>query len=424
MTIYIKNGRVIDPANRFDALAGLFIKDGLISPVTSGAKNADITIDAEGCWVTPGFIDLHAHLREPGFEYKETIATGVEAAAAGGFCAVCAMPNTNPVADSPAVLSYIKKEAEKYNLSRVLPICSVTVGQRGKTLCDYAALKGAVAISEDGKSVQDDDIMQQAFFAAKVAGLPVFSHCERESLVNGGVLNAGSAAERLGLPGITNETEENIIARDIELAKKARARLHICHVTTAGGVELVRDAQKSGAAVTCEVCPHHFTLTDDDIDGDDANFKMAPPLRSKADRAALIEGLRDGAVSAIATDHAPHSAEDKAGGFLNATNGVIGLETALPLAVTELSGVLTPLELVEKLSLNPARILGINGGALSPGSVADVTIIDPTEVYTIDVSRFRSKSKNSPFNGRNVKGRVLYTIISGRVAYDYRQTYR
>ncbi|MDR1066571.1 MAG: dihydroorotase [Clostridiales bacterium] len=424
MTIYIKNGRVIDPANNFDAISDVFIKDGSLTKTPESPK-ADLTINADGLWVVPGFIDLHTHLREPGFERKETIETGAAAAAAGGFSAICAMPNTNPVADSVEVLSYIKNKAESCSSVRVFPICSVTAGMRGRELNDYAALrKYAVAISEDGKSVQDDSVMEKAFFKAKAAGLKIFSHCERESLMNGGVINDGAAAERFGFPGITSETEETIIERDIRLAEKAGASLHICHVSSAGGVTLIRQARERGVDVTCEVCPHHFTLTDEDITDDDSNFKMAPPLRSRIDRAALIEGLRDGTISAIATDHAPHSARDKEGGFLKAANGIIGLETALPLAISELSRVLTPSEIISKMSLNPARILGVAGGTLSVGASADVTIINPSERYKIDISIFRSKSKNSPFNGRAVVGRVIYSIISGRVAYDYRQTNR
>lgn len=403
MKLLIKNGRVIDPANKLDAQMDIFVENGRFVFLSGKmVLEAEETIDATGLWVTPGLIDMHIHLRDPGQLHKETIKSGTRAAAAGGFTTVCCMPNTSPAIDSKEIVEYIAATAAKDAVVRVLPIGSITKGLAGEELSAMREMQeaGICAISDDGKTVENPAIYKASMECAVRLGLPVLAHCED--------IRLGGA-----------EAEEIVIARDIILARMTGAKLHICHVSTAHGVELIRNAQKNGQIVTAEVTPHHFTLTDEDIPKGDANYKMSPPLRSRADRAAILSALKDGTISVIATDHAPHHADEKNCEFQKAANGVIGLETAVSLAITELveTGLLTPSEMIAKFTANPAKILGIDYGNLLPSAAADITIIDPTSSHTIDKRTFQSLSKNTPFHGRKVKGQVVYTIVAGKIVF-------
>lgn len=423
MSILIKNGRVIDPANGTDGIFDVLISGGKIEKVEKGiADSADKTIDAAGKWVTPGLIDMHVHLREPGFEHKETIATGTRSAAKGGFTTVCCMPNTSPVVDNEILVEYIRMKAEREGIINVLPVGAITKGQKGEELANIGKMAnvGVCAISEDGKTVQNSALMKTAFTYANMFDIPILSHCEDISLVGKGQMNAGDQAALMGFAGISNSSEEVIAARDIILARETGARLHLCHVSTAGSVQLLREAKARGENVTAEVTPHHFTLCDTDIAEYDANYKMNPPLRSRRDVDALKAALKDGVIEVIATDHAPHHADEKNCPFEDAPNGIVGLETAVPLCITELvkGGWLTPYELIGKLTANSARILKIEKGTLSVGADADVTVIDPEKSYEIDINSFASKSNNSPFGGRKVFGAVEYTIYLGRVVVE------
>lgn len=420
--LLIKNGRVIDPQNNIDGVMDILVKDGIISKVESNIEdNADRVIDAEGLWVMPGLIDLHVHLREPGYENKETIATGTRAGAMGGFTTICPMPNTNPVTDNEILILYVKMKAEKEGVINVLPIGAITKGQKGEELADIGrmAKAGACAISEDGRSVDNPSLMKNAMRYSKMFNLPIFDHCEEIRLAKGS-MNAGDRASLLGLKGIGNDSEDVMVAREIILAKATGAQLHLCHMSTKGSVELIRQAKADGVNVTAEAAPHHFTLCDEDITEYDANYKMNPPLRSREDRDAIVGAIKDGTIDCIATDHAPHHIDDKNCEFEKAANGIIGLETSFALTNTELveKGVLTPTGLVEKMSSNPAKILGINKGNLSVGTVGDIAIADPSKEYEIDVSKMVSKAKNTPFGGRKVKGQVLYTIVAGEIVVD------
>ena len=422
MTILIKNGRVLDPANDRDEIMDIYVEDGIIQSVAKGIDvAADEIIDADGCYVTPGLIDLHVHFRDPGFEYKETIKTGGKAAAKGGFTTVCPMPNTNPVTDNVDTLKYVIDKANRETMINVLPVAAITVGQEGEYMTDIESLAaaGAIAISEDGKSVMNARLYRQAMKLAKRSDIVVMAHCEDKNLVARGVLNAGPKAKEMGMFGIMNAVEDSIVARDIVLAKNTGCKLHLCHCSTKDSVKMIALAKEEGLSVTGEVCPHHFTLTDEDIPCDDANFKMNPPLRSKEDVEALKAGLRDGIMDVISTDHAPHGADEKKKSIKDAPFGITGLETSVCLTITELveTGYLTPLQMVEKMSYNPAKIIGIDRGTLTEGKVADITIIDPTAEWTIDSKEFVSLGKNTPFNGKKVHGKVLYTICNGEFAY-------
>ena len=385
MKILIKNGRVIDPSVQRDGMYDILVDGEKVAQTAENISEElldgdDLLIDASGCYVVPGLIDMHVHLREPGFEYKETIKTGAMAAARGGFTTICPMPNTKPAVDSPEMVEWIVKKAKEDAPIHVLPVGAVTKGQLGKEMTDIAGMAkaGAAAISEDGKSVMDARIYEEAMREAKKAGIIVMAHCEDRNLVGQGALNAGKKAEEIGVAGIGNEVEDVIAARDILLAKATGCRLHLCHCSTQDSVKMIRAAKADGIDVSGEVCPHHFTLTEDDIISDDANFKMNPPLRSSADRQMLIEGLSDGTMEAISTDHAPHHADEKAKGIAKAPFGIVGSETALALAMTELvgKGKLTPYQLVERMSWGPAKRLGIDKGSLKEGKMADITIID------------------------------------------------
>lgn len=422
-SILIKNGRVIDPANNIDKICDVLIENGKVTMVADEImSSANKVIDAEGMWVTPGLIDLHVHFRQPGYEKKETIATGTRSGAMGGFTTVCVMPNTNPVTDNEIVVEYVKMKAEKEGVINVLPIGSITKGQKGEELADIGKMAelGICAISEDGRSVENAGLMKTALKYAAMFNLPVFNHCEDISLVGKGQMNAGDKAALLGLKGISDDSEEVIVARDTILAQSVDAEIHLCHMSTKGCVELIRQAKERGVKVTAEVTPHHFTLSEDDINDYDSNYKMNPPLRAKEDVQALKEALRDGIIEVIATDHAPHHIDEKNCEFERAANGIIGLETALPLAITELveGGFLTPSQLIEKMSYNPAKIIHSDKGTLSIGATADVTIINPNIEYNVDVDKMLSKGKNTPFGGRRVKGRALYTIVGGNVIVE------
>ena len=423
MKLLIKNGRIINPASNMDAKGDILVVDDMVAEIAEHIETeADKVIDAEGKWVTPGFIDLHVHFRDPGFEYKETIATGSQAAAMGGFTTVCCMPNTNPVIDSEIMVEYLKMRADRDAVVNVLPIGAITKGQSGEELAEIGKMTkaGACAISEDGKSVMSASLLKTAMNYSKMFNIPVLSHCEDRSLVGGGVMNAGVQSQIMGLKGISNDSEDVIAARDIILAENTGAKLHLCHVSTRGSVQLLREAHARGVKVSAEVCPHHFTLSDEAVVSYDANTKMNPPLRSNEDVEALRKALKDNTINCIATDHAPHSVDEKNCEYDKAAFGIVGLETALALGVTTLveGGYLTPMELIEKMTINPANVLGIEKGDISVGKIADIAIVDADTLYNIDVNTFKSKGKNTPFDGYEVKGKVLYTIVGGKVVVE------
>lgn len=422
MKLLIKNGKVINPATKQEEYSDLLIEDGTIIKNALGIEDSDAEVfDAAGCFVLPGFIDLHVHLREPGLEYKETIKTGAAAAARGGFTGICAMPNTRPVIDNAESINWVQQKAAEEAVVHVYQIGAVTKGQKGEELADIRGMAdaGAIAISEDGKSVMNAKLYEDAMKIAADKKLPVFAHCEDITLVNKGVINAGGRAKELNLPGISNAVEDVIAARDILLAKETGAQLHLCHCSTKDSVAMVALSKKEGLPITAEVCPHHFILTDEDIIEGDTNYKMNPPLRSKEDVAALIDGLKSGVIDVIATDHAPHHAEEKAKSMLEAPFGIVGLETAAALTYTELvlKGILTPMQMAEKLSYNPAKIIASNRGNLEEGCPADVVVFNPDAEYEIKPEEFASLGKNTPFGGRKVKGKVMATIVDGAIVY-------
>ena len=419
MKILIKKGRVLDPSCNRDEIADVLVEDGKIKQVEREiTQQAEKVIDANGCYVMPGLIDLHVHLRDPGLEYKETIETGCAAAANGGFTSIFAMPNTKPVADNPEIITYVQEKAKETGV-HVYQVGSVTKGMKGQELSELENMfkAGCMAISEDGKSVMDSGLYKEAMNLAFQYNIPVFAHCEDINLVQGGVMNLDEKSKKLGLKGISNAVEDIIVARDILLAKETGARLHLCHCSTKDSVEMIRQAKEEGLKVTGEVCPHHFTLTSDNIPCDDGNYKMNPPLRQKEDVEALKEGLKNDIMDAISTDHAPHSKEEKEGSMTKAAFGIVGLETAVPLTITNLvrTGVITPLQMAAKMSTNPAKIAGIRGGSLKEGEIADIVVIDPEEKYIIDVEQFKSKGRNTPFGGYEVYGMVKYTISEGTI---------
>ena len=423
MTILIKNGRLINPSENLDKVMDIFVEDGIIKEkAESIEKQADTVIDAAGCYVMPGLIDLHVHFRDPGLTYKEDIETGSKAAAKGGFTTVCCMPNTKPVVDNVETVKYIIKKGEKTGLTNVLPVGAVTKNMAGVEITDVEELKkaGICAISEDGKSVMNSGVYRKAMKNAAKANVPVLAHCEDINLVEGGVINLGDKSSELGVKGISNAVEDVIAMRDIMLAKETGATLHLCHCSTKDSVEMVKRAKEEGIKVTAEVCPHHFSMCSDDITSNDGNFKMNPPLRAREDMEALIKGLQDDIMDVISTDHAPHSAEEKAKDLEHAPFGIVGLETSVALTVTNLvkKGYLTPMQMAAKMSYNPAKVLGIPKGTLDEGKIEDITIIDPDKEYTIDVNTFESKGKNTPFDGYKVSGEVEYTILNGKVVYS------
>lgn len=423
MTILIKGGRILDPATNTDELLDLYLEDGIIvSREKNCRRKADHVVDARGKYVMPGLIDMHVHLRDPGFTHKGDVVSESRAAARGGYTTILAMPNTKPVVDNPDVVSYVHRKAENLGCVNVLQVGAITRGQKGEELADIPGMvqAGIPAISEDGKSVMNSGLARDAMLLAKKLGIAVLAHCEDKNLVEGGVVNADVNACAQGLPGITNSVEDIMIARDIMLAKDTGAHLHLCHCSTENSVNMVRIAKKQGISVSAEVCPHHFTLTSDDMIPGDTNYKMNPPLRTRADVEALRKGLSEGVMEVISTDHAPHSADEKNNSMLRAPFGIVGMETAAALTHTELvvTGLLTPMQMVEKMSYHPAKILGLEKGTLAEGSAADVTVFDPACSDTIDKNLFWSKAKNTPFHGRKVRGRIDMTICGGRIVYD------
>lgn len=422
MTTLIKSGRVINPAKNQDEICDLLVENGIITKCDKNIEGSfDEVINADGLLVMPGLIDLHVHLREPGFEYKETIETGSKAAAKGGYTSICAMPNTKPAVDSVETVKYIKEKAKEVSPINVLIVGAVTKEQAGKELSDIRGMKqeGICAISEDGKSVMNSGIYREAMKLAKELNIPVMAHCEDINMVCGGALNMGKKAEELGVKGISNAVEDVIAARDILIAKETGARLHLCHCSTVDSERMVREAKEEGLLVTAEVCPHHFTLCEDDITANDANYKMNPPVRSKKDLEALRAGLKNDVFDVISTDHAPHSAEEKSRSIDKAPFGIVGSETAVALTMTELvhTGIINYMQMAAKMSYNPAKVLGIDKGTLNVGTIADITIIDPEKEYTINTEDFVSKGKNTPFNGYKAKGMVVRTIVSGKTVY-------
>lgn len=420
-TLLIHNGRILDPARNRDEVGDLWIVDGRFAPDQSGADRADETIDATGMFVMPGLVDVHVHLREPGNEAAETIESGCAAALAGGFTSIVCMPNTTPALDTPARLSRVLEKAKAVKGPRVYAMGAITMGREGRRLADLAALAGAGAVgfTDDGNGVQDRELILQALQVAGPLRKPIVEHCEDGSFSGQGVMHDGPAARRVGLAGIPAVAESAMVERDITLSERAGARLHVQHVSAAESVELIRAARVRGLRVTAEATPHHLTLKDEDAADGGTNFKMNPPLRSERDRAALIEAVCDGTISVIATDHAPHSAASKSRSFREAPFGVIGMETALGVMWTQLvrKNILTPLQLAARMSRTPAAISGLRAGILKAGAPADVTIFDPARHWKVDANRFRSKSRNCPFTGWELQGRVAATIVGGEVRY-------
>ena len=424
MKILIQNGHVLDPESKWQGKADVLVAEQHIVKIAEKiTESADRIVDATGCYVMPGFIDLHVHLRDPGLEYKETLETGGRAAARGGVTTICAMPNTKPVIDDGEKVADVHNRAKTDSPVHVIQIGAITVGQQGQELADIEGMAkaGCHAISEDGKSVMNASLYRKAMRLAKENGISVFAHCEDITMVEGGVMHADDKAKALGLKGITNSVEDVIVARDILLAKETGVRLHLCHCSTEDSVKLVEAAKREGLPVTAEVCPHHFAMTTEDITEDDGNFKMNPPLRGKADVEALKAGLGADIMDVIATDHAPHAADEKNCSMTKAAFGIVGLETMAALTYTELvePGILTPMQMAEKTSYNPAKILGLTDkGAVAEGKIADLVVFDPSAEYVIDKNTFLSKGKNTPFHGRKVKGEVCCTIVDGRIVYE------
>jgi dihydroorotase len=430
MKIHIKNGHLIDPSQGLDGIGDIFIENGKIKKITMKSKEqkakskeslkaSDRTIDAKGCVIMPGLIDMHVHLREPGFEYKETIKTGTGAAVHGGFTTVCCMPNTYPVHDNASVTEFIIRRAAEEGSCTVLPIGAITKGQRGEELAEMGTMvkEGCIAFSDDGSPVMNSLIMRRALEYSKTFDVPIISHCEDITLSDSGVVNEGLLSVSLGLKGIPAESEQIMIFRDIALAELTGARLHIAHVSTEGSVQLIRDAKTRGVHVTAETCPHYFSLTEDAVKGYNTNAKVNPPLRTKRDREAIKEGLRDGTIDIIVTDHAPHHADEKLREFDIAPSGISGLETALGLSLRLVhEGILTLQQLIEKMSLHPARILRMHDrGMLNVGSVADIVIVDKNREWKVDTKKFVSKGKNTPFQGWMLKGMAVTTICKGKI---------
>ncbi len=422
MKILIKNGRVMDPAQGIDDSLDLLLAEGKISKVGKNLQEEGAeVIDARGKLVVPGLIDIHVHLRDPGYEYKEDIVSGTLSAVTGGFTSVASMPNSSPVNDNKAVTLYIRRKAEEEGSANVFPVGSITKGLKGETLTEMGDLKeaGCVGLSDDGRPVSNGEIMRRALEYAKPFGLPIISHAEDLSLVGEGVMNEGFVATEMGLKGIPWVAEDAAIARDVMLAEFTGAHLHVAHVSTKGSVEIIRAAKKRGVKVTSEATPHHFTLTDEAVRGYNTNAKMNPPLRSGEDVAAIREGLADGTIDAIATDHAPHHLDEKNVEFNIALNGIVGLETALPLSLRLVDeGVLTLEQVIARLTTGPARSLGIPRGTLEVGAAADVTVIDPELEWTVVAASLASKSKNTPFDGWKMRGAATNTIVSGKVVYQ------
>lgn len=421
MKILLKNGRVVDYASKTNEKIDILIEDGVIVKLQKEIlAKADNVIDCTGLVIIPGMIDMHCHLREPGFEYKETIETGSKSAVKGGFTTICPMPNTNPTPDSAFILEKILAEAKRVNLCNILPYGSVSKGEKGEELTDFEELKkaGAVAFSDDGMPVINSRMMRQAIIKANSLGTFVASHCEEKSVADGAI-NAGKIQEELGVKGVLPEAEEIMAAREIVISETNNVRAHICHISTKTSVNMIRDAKKRGVKITCETCPHYFCFTVDEVLTSGTNAKMNPPLRDEKDRQAIIEALKDGTIDAIITDHAPHSEEEKERELSKAPNGIIGFETALPAINTYLidKNLLTEMDMVKLTSYNPAKLLNLDKGEIKEGKIADLTIYDPEESYMYTKDMIVSKSKNTPFIGKKLKGKVKYTIVNGNIVY-------
>jgi dihydroorotase len=420
-TIQITGGRVIDPSQELDQIGDVWISGGRILPAGGGSDEAEIVIDARGMIVCPGLIDVHVHLREPGNEEDETIATGASAALAGGVTSVACMPNTIPAIDTQAAAEFVVLQAQRARQANVYPVGAVSKGRKGEELAELGQLVagGAVAFTDDGAPVASAALMRRALQYAKMFDLVIMQHCQVLELTTGGIMNEGFESMRLGLGGMPAAAEDIMVARDIRLAEITGGRLHIQHISTARSVELVREGQRRGVRVTAEACPHHFTLTDETLKSFDSNFKMNPPLRTWNDVEAVIGGLKDGTIEILATDHAPHAREKKMREIDQAPFGIVGLETLVPITVTKLiePGHLSWMEALRKLTVNPAKLLGIPKGTLRPGADGDVTIIDPHTPWTIDPSRFRSKSHNTPFGGWEVRGQAHTVLVAGEVRF-------
>ncbi len=421
MKLLIKGGHIVDPKNNIDKVCDIFIDKGVICDVDENIELDDLdieVIDAKGKYVTPGLVDMHVHLRDPGYTYKEDIESGTKAAAMGGVTSVACMPNTDPICDNVAVIEYIKSTAKKVGYVNVYPIGAITKGLKSEELAEIGSFKfaGVVAVSDDGKPVESAGLMRRALEYADMFDVTVISHCEEMTIAEGS-MNEGSVATALGLKGISNAAEEIMVNREIILAENTGTAVHIAHISTKGSVEAIRQAKKRGVRVTCETCPHYFTLTEEAVSGYNTNAKMNPPLRTSEDVEAIKAGIADGTIDAIATDHAPHNIDIKRCEFKDAANGIIGLETSLGLSVKYLvkTGIITMSELIRKMSLNPANILGLGKGSLSVGSSADVIIFDADKEYTVDVSKFVSKSKNSPYDGYVLCAKPEYTIVGGEI---------
>lgn len=421
--ILLRGGRIVDPSQKLDGPADLLLVDGKVEKLgkSLGAPDGAEVIELGGKVVAPGLIDLHVHFREPGQEDLETVATGAMAAVAGGFTSVCAMPNTDPVTDNQAAVGFIVRQAQRAAMARVYPIGAITLGQKGEKLAEFGEMvgAGAVAVSDDGKPVVSSHMMRTALEYARTFGIPVADHCEEPTLSAGGVMHEGIVSTRLGLKGIPAAAEEIMVARDIILAELTGGHVHLCHMSTRGSVELIRRAKDKGLKVTAEATPHHFALTHERCEGYDTNAKMNPPLREAADREAIRQGLKDGTIDVISTDHAPHHYDAKEREFDDAPNGIIGLETSFGLAMTHLvhGGLLSLSELIARMSTEAAKIFRLQGGTLRAGSPADVVVIDPNRKWTVDPAKSFSKSRNTPFAGTELVGRVEMTIVRGSVVY-------
>jgi dihydroorotase len=425
-TLLLRGGRVLDPSQGLDVVGDVLIVDGEIEHAgkSLGEVRRDDRpqeIDCSGQVIAPGFIDVHCHLREPGREDVETIASGARAAAAGGFTAICAMPNTDPVTDNQAAVGFIVRQALRAQAARVYPIGAISLKQKGESLAEFGEMvgAGAVAFSDDGRPVESAHLMRTALEYARSFDVPIADHCEEPTLAAGGAMNEGIVSARLGLKGVPNEAEEIMVIRDILLARRTGGHVHLCHMSTQGSVELIRWGKERGIRVTAEVCPHHLTLTEDAIGSYNTNAKMNPPLRTEADVAALRDAVRDGTIDLVATDHAPHHYDEKEREFADAPNGIVGLETALGVLLTHLvhGGALDLPTLIERMSVTPARVFKLPGGTLKSGSAADVTVFDPAMAWVVNPAQFLSKGRNSPYAGMQLTGRATCTIVGGRIVH-------